>query len=215
MPRRIVPLVNNEVYHILNRGVEKRIIFTRGRDYQRFLRTLYYYQFQGPKPSFSKYSKDSINPFKPLYENKIVEIWAYCLMPNHFHLLVRQFKENGISKFLSQLTNSYTKYFNTKYTRVGPLLQGSFKAVLVENDEQLLHLSRYIHINPLVSGLEKSLFGYPYSSLSEYQTRPELCVTQKILEQFKSPRDYLKFLSDHVDYASTLEILKHQTLEDI
>ena len=132
------------------------------------LKTMFYYQFMGPRPSFSKFSKSEIAPLKPLSEEKMIEIICYCLMPNHIHFLIRQLKENGISKFMGQISNSYTKYFNTKYTRVGPLLQGPFKAVLIESDEQLIHVSRYIHLNPIVSGIVKNLEDYPWSSYLEY-----------------------------------------------
>src|SRR3990167_5879702 len=157
MPGRVTPLSTDEFYHIYNRGSEKRDVFTQQKDYKRFVKTFFYYQFLDPKPSFSKFSTSELNIHKPNLTNKLVEIICYCLMPNHFHFLIRQLKDNGISIFMSQLSNSYTKYFNTKYNRVGALFQGTFKAVLVESDEQLLHLSRYIHLNPIVSGLVKDL----------------------------------------------------------
>ena len=129
MPGRITPLVNDEFYHIYNRGSEKRTIFQQPRDYKRFQQTFYYYQFPGPKLRFSNFAKEEL--FKTSFNNGMVEVICYCLMPNHFHFLIKQLKDNGISIFMSQLSNSYTKYFNTKYKRVGPLLQGAFKAVLV------------------------------------------------------------------------------------
>ncbi len=96
-------------------------------------------------------------------DNKSVEVVAYCLMPNHFHLLVKQVSEGGISKYLRQAINSYAKYFNTKYKRVGSLFQDMFRAVHIETDEQFIHVSRYIHLNPLVSYLvgKKELLSYP------------------------------------------------------
>src|SRR3989344_3190174 len=168
MPGRITPLVNGQFYHIYNRGTEKRNIFTQSRDYARFQKSFYYYQFQGPKPSFSKFTKSDLDLFKPDPNRKIVEVICYCLMPNHFHFLIRQLKDGGIPIFISQLSNSYTKYFNTKYERVGALFQGAFKAVLIESDEQLVHLSRYIHLNPIVSNLAKDLNHYYWSSYLEY-----------------------------------------------
>lgn len=214
MPIRTTPLVDNEFYHLYNRGVEKRNIFMQFRDYFRFQQTFFYYQFQGPKPSFSKFSKQQLTLFKPLNQNKVVEIICFCLMPNHFHFLVRQLKGNGISLFMGQAINSYTKYFNTKYNRVGPLMQGPFKAVRAESDEQLIHLSRYIHLNPIVSGIIKELDSYKYSSYSEYISGiSTICNTSEILNFFSSPEDYKKFTEAQIDYGTTLEILKHRAID--
>lgn len=214
MPGRVVPLVTGEFYHIFNRGSEKRDIFLRARDYRRFLQTIYYYQFSGLKPKFSHFAKSDLILLKPIFVNKYVEILCYCLMPNHFHLLVHQLTDNGISVFLSQISNSYTKYFNIKYYRVGPLLQGAFKAVLIESEEQLLHVSRYIHINSVVSQLAPSVDQYPWSSCKEYiNSINHICSKEKILSFFPSPKDYKQFLEDQIDYGSTLEQIKHQLLD--
>jgi putative transposase len=139
-------------------------------------------------------------------------------MPNHFHLLLRQEAEGGISSFMKHLTDSYTRYFNTKYNRVGPLYQGAFKAVRIETDEQLLHVSRYIHLNPLVSLLvnEKDFLDYPWSSMQYYRGKDETLnrVTMKpILEHFKSANDYIKFVLDQADYGKALEKIKHMIFE--
>lgn len=214
MPRRFSPLVNTEFYHLFNRGVEKRTIFTQKWDYKRFIKSLYYYQFLGPKPSFSNYSKSDSGLFKPLPENKLVEIICYSLMPNHFHILARQLKDNGISLFLGQFLNSYTKYFNIKYSRVGALFQGTFKAVRLETNEQLVHLSRYIHLNPVVSGLVSNLEKWQWSSYSEYMNRPIMCNSAEILNFFPSKEKYKEFLEAQVDLGTTLEILKHAIIEE-
>lgn len=173
-----------------------------------------YYQLDGPKPKFSNFFKYQI--FKPDLNKKIVDIICYCLMPNHFHLLLKQLKDGGISEFISKLTNSYTKFFNIKNNRVGPLLQGQFKAVLIESDEQLIHVSRYIHLNPLVSHLVKDLYQYEWSSWREYMgSIQEFCSKQDILAFFKSPEHYRKFVLDHADYAERLESIKHKLLEEV
>lgn len=214
MPGRITPLVTGEFYHIFNRGSEKRNIYTKPRDYRRFQQTFYYYQFLGLKPSFSKFSKSDLNSFKLNPENKLVEIICYSLMPNHFHILVKQLKDNGISVFLSQISNSYTKYFNTKYTRVGPLLQGAFKAVRIETSEQLIHVSRYIHINSTVSGLVQNPEDYEWSSYPEYVSNQQrFCKIEEILNLFSSPLEYREFVEAQIDYGTVLEILKHQLLD--
>lgn len=213
MPSRIIPFVNEQIYHVYNRGVEKRPIFESSRDYQRFLKTLLYYQIQGPKPRFSKFFHPKI--FKIDLSKKIVDILAYCLMSNHFHLLIKQTRDRGITELVSKLSNSYTKYYNTKYARVGPLLQGEFKSVLVESDEQLIHLSRYIHLNPISSFLVKNLGQYQWSSYHEYiNDQKGICLKEDVLGFFKSPKDYEQFVLDQADYAQKLEIIKHQLIDN-
>lgn len=212
MPSRMVPLVNDEYYHVFNRGVNKLPIFNSVADYRRFIRSLKYYQIEGPKPRLSLFTPTTT---KLDLSKKIVEVVCFCLMPNHFHILIKQIKDGGVSEFLGKLSNSYTRYYNTKYRRVGPILQGEFKSILVESNEQLLHLSRYIHLNPLVSGFTKDLESYRWSSYIEYLgfSILEFCSTDIILSQFKSRQGYKKFILDQTDYGRGLEIAKHQLLD--
>jgi putative transposase len=117
---------------------------------------------------------------------------------------------------MTRLINSYTRYFNTKYKRVGPVFQGVFKAVHIESDEQLIHVSRYIHLNPLVSFIitEKNLFDYPWSSLNSFiKNDPGFINPKPILDNFPSINDYKKFVQDHADYGRELQKIKHLTLE--
>lgn len=213
MPYRIIPFVNGEFYHLYNRGLNKQNIFNSARDYSRFIQTFHYYQIQNPKPKFSNYRASKM--FQINENRKIVEIIAYCLMPNHFHLLVRQSKDGGISEFMRKFIHSYTKYRNVKNKLQGPLFQGIFKAVRVESEEQLLHLSRYIHLNPLVSFLSKDLNTYPWSSYPAYigLTKNSEINPQEILNFFKTPREYKKFVLDQADYGMSLEFLKHSALD--
>ncbi len=213
MPYRITPLVNQYIYHVYNRGSEKRRIFEDRRDHQRFLKTLTYYQLEGPKPKLSHFFK--YKNFIPLKAQKVVDILAYCLMPNHFHLLLKQVKEGGITEMITKVSLSYTKYYNTKYDRIGPLFQGQFKAVLIESDEQLVHVSRYIHLNPVVSLLSKDLNKYEWSSYQEYLNRSDgICSKKDILSFFSSPKNYQQFVLDQVDYGKQLELLKHKLIDE-
>lgn len=211
MPIRIIPFVNGEYYHIFNRGVAKIPIFSSGKDYNRFLKSMAYYHLEGPKPRFSLFTPDTILN----YSLKLVEITCYCLMPNHFHCLIKQTRDGGITEFISKLTNSYTKYFNTKNRRVGHLFQGMFKAVHIDSNEQLIHVSRYIHLNPLIGYVTKTLETYGWSSYLEYvgNKDKEICDKNIILDQFQSPSDYKKFVLDQIDYARKLELVKHQLLD--
>lgn len=214
MPYRQTPLVNDSFYHIYNRGVEKREIYTVDGDYKRFLETLYYYQFSGPKPQFSNRDRFKSNEFDK--NPKIVELVCFCLMPNHFHLMLKQLKDKGIQEFMGKLANSYTKYFNTKHNRVGPLLQGEFKAVLVESDEQLVHLSRYIFLNPYVAEITKDWENFPYSSFREFINKSvfSICCGEHILTYFKDLKCYREFISDQMSYALEVARIQHLLIDE-
>ena len=136
-------------------------------------------------------------------------------MPNHFHLLLKQMLEGGIEEFMRKILNSYTKYYNTRYKRVGSLFQGQFKAVAIESDEQLIHVSRYIHLNPYVADLTSTLDNYNYSSYPNFIGIKEssICVPQAILGFFKSRGEYKAFINDHEDYARELERIKHLLID--
>lgn len=212
MASRAIPFVNGEFYHVFNRGVAKMQIFNNFHDYNRFYKTFLYYLIQGPKPKFSIFSPETVTLNK---DNKIVDIICYCLMPNHFHFLLKQRLEGGITEFMSKLSNSYTKYYNVRNTRIGPLLQGDFKAVHVEANNQLLHLSRYIHLNPVVNYVTKDLDSYIWSSYDEYvnDNKNNVCSKEIILDQFNSLGAYRKFVLDQEEYARELETIKHQLID--
>lgn len=222
MPIRSIPLVNGEYYHVYNRGVARAPTYSSKRDYERFLLCFQYYRFSNLPFRLSRFLQTPKGEreltIKELEtrNNKTIEIVAFCLMPNHFHLLTKQVSEGGISKFMKQVSDSYTRYFNIKHKRVGPLFQGAFKAVRVENDEQLVHLSRYINLNPLTSNVvrESDFLDYPWFSLKNYLEEDRGLVDPSIvLDNFKTPGDYLKFVLDQADYGKKLEEIKHLTLE--
>jgi len=224
MPGREVPLVTDQFYHVLNRGVGSQLIFLNKRDYQRAWDSVFYYQNQKPALSYSHFLRLPIKQRTEFLERLqtqskfLVKIITLCFLPNHFHLLLKQVRDNGISLFMANLANSYTRYFNTKNERTGHLFQGKFKAVMIETNEQLLHVSRYIHLNPYSSYLVKNLNqlnAYSYSSLPEYLGISPTNFFQKeiILDQFKSISAYKKFIFDQADYQRDLEQIKHLTLE--
>jgi len=226
MPGRKVVLATGEVYHLINRGNDRRPIFLGKRDHQRFLNTIVYYQYFLPSIKLSYFlvlSKEKRDQFieKLSQNNKyLVEIICYCLMPNHFHFLVKQTEEGGISKFMSQIQNSYTRYFNVKNKRVGSLFQGQFKAKRIETDEQLIHLSRYIHLNPYTSFVVKTLqdlTNYPWSSFPEYIGKNKISFLKKnlVFDLFNNAFDYQEFVFNQADYQRELEIIKHLTWEDV
>lgn len=209
-------------YHLYNRGVEKRNIFLDEQDYSVFLSYLKTYLLPKDEVNlrtiigskgFGSQEKDkaikllSLNNF-----SDEIDLLAYSLLPNHFHLLVKQIHANGIDRFMNSLITRYVLYFNKKYHRVGPLFQGVYKAVLVENDEQLLHLSWYIHSNPLkllgLSFADWKKISLPFS-LPEYlgERQSEWVKTSLILEYFSKTNKSDSY-SNFMDKEGTLDLIK-------
>lgn len=222
MAGREEPLVTSEYYHIFNRGVARLPTFVSQHDYQQAMLGLNYYRFIRPPIKLSRYkrltfqSKAEFLAKLSATGNKFVDVIGFVFMPNHFHFLLRQVVDNGIARYLSLFTNSYTRYFNTKLRRPGPVFQGVFKAVHVNSGAQLLHLSRYIHLNPYVSGIvsKANLPAYPWSSLPSYLAEIKNIVEPgPILSQFKTISDYRGFVFNHADYARELELIKHLTID--
>lgn len=218
--------VENGWYHLYNRGVEKRDVFTNKQDYKVFLYFLKRYLIQPPI---------SENEIKSRFKNDLfdkIQLISYCLMPNHFHLLVKQVEKNNIIAFMRALSNSYTRYFNQKYQRTGPLFQGAYKGILVNEEHYLLHLSRYIHLNPIeISHLKDSgevkprtrfhLVNYPYSSYGEYLglQKTTWIHPEEILVFFKtaqktSLKDILSYQSFVEDYKENSKEILHSLVID-
>jgi putative transposase len=148
-----MPITGN-IYHLLNRGIDSRLIFQEKRDYERFLLTILECN-SNETTEKNRYrrvasTKDNIESLK---KSPLVAILCLCLMPNHFHLVAKQLVEGGIVRFMQRLGNSYTKYFNIKHERKGRLFMARYKSVAVESDSQLKHLVTYVHANPLDLGM--------------------------------------------------------------
>jgi len=211
--RRFTP---DTFYHVFNRGVEKRIIFQDDQDYVIFLHLLKYFLSPGEKDikhplvGLQGYKGVRPRPMTTLFSQ--VELHSYCLMPNHFHLLLRQIATNGVTSLLRKVATTYSIYFNKRYERVGHLFQGKYKAVVVDRDDYLIHLSRYIHSNPLELGLTRSdLVNYPYSSYAYYlgEKHAQWLKTDFILDYFKN-NSYQDFVEGK---ANSESVLGYLTLE--
>ena len=142
-------------------------------------------------------------------------VLCYCLMPNHFHFLIRQNTDLPVSKLFSKVCTSYSMYFNRKYERVGTIFQDRFKSVHVANDSQLLWLSAYIHQNPKVAGEVANLLDYEWSSYPDYVggRAGTLCEKSVILNQFPSPSDYQKFVESAFDPIKSRKTIEHLILD--
>jgi putative transposase len=205
MSSRKIAFSEGEYYHLYSRGVDKRFIFNNDEDRDRFVRLLHL--CNGSKPVDYRNTKKL--PISGLdVGEKLVSIGAYCLMPNHFHILVKERSEGGIVKFMSKLLTAYSSYFNKKYERTGALFGSEFKSSHAGNDEYLRYLFAYIHLNPLKIVdphwkerptnqviLETFLNRYQYSSFLDYAgvDRDEGLILSKsdFPEYFSSSKDFI------------------------
>ena len=211
MPSRNVirKFTENGIYHVYNRGVEKRNIFLDEQDYAVFLHLLKFYLSptdpieMHPSLRFQSYSVVRPRPLENL--DKEVKLIAYCLMPNHFHLLLKQSVVDGVTKLLRRISTTYAMYFNKRYKRVGYLFQGPYKAVSVETDSYLLHLSRYIHLNPHEL-TRRNLVNYPYSSYAYFlEIKHASWINPKIILNYFDKSKLLPFLSRYQTYSDFVE----------
>ncbi|KKR29634.1 hypothetical protein A2715_06115 [Candidatus Woesebacteria bacterium RIFCSPHIGHO2_01_FULL_39_32] len=223
MPLRNQVLATNEVYHVVNRGVASLPIFRSLKDYKRFLDLVNFYRFTDVKLSFSAFLDLNLG-LRSGYLVKLnreskqtLQIYAYSLMPNHFHFLVKQLEDGGIKSTFARIQNAYAKYFNLKNKRSGPLFQSRFKAKWIEKDEILLHVSRYIHLNPCTSYIVEplELSNYIWSSYPEYLglRKPIFANLDLILKIAGGIDNYKKFVLNQVDYQRELGKIKHLVLD--
>ena len=210
-----------EVYHVLNRGVDKRQIFMDKQDYLRFIHDLYEFNNQERVEStylkFHNYSTDNNIDLKPDKEPRklLVDILAFCLMPNHYHLLLSPRGEGSIPQFMHKVNMGYSKYFNQKHERVGTLFQGPYKHISVTNETHFLHLPFYVHFNPLdlsypewrenkISNPKKALEflkSYRWSSHLDYlgiKNFPSVLNMKPLMEIFGNNKDYQKLVENYL-----------------
>ena len=217
------PFITGEYYHIYNRGIDKRVIFKSNRDYERFIVLLYIAN------SNDSFRLDDISNRQHKVFNEIllldkgeslVSIGAWCLMTNHFHLLIRQEVDGGITKFMKKVGTGYSMFFNIKYQRKGALFGGLFKSKLIGNDDNYMrHLFGYIHINPLEIkfpewedkinkpsvDMKKFLKSYKYSSYHDYvgedRAEKRILKPENFPEYFIDSRSFEDFIEDYFTEA--------------
>lgn len=215
--------VEDGFYHIYNRGVEKRNIFLDEQDYKVFLSYLnLYLTNKDDSISLIKKRNDLSDDQKNEKISKLmalknyfkkIELLCYVLMPNHFHLEIKQKNTHDMENFMRSLITKYSKYFNKRYDRVGPLFQGRYNAVLITNERYLLHLGRYIHLNPqkIISN-EQSLSSYSWSSYPAYINNMSISWLNKnyFLSDFEKNKGF-SFNS----YQGFVEEYREETFEEI
>lgn len=214
-------MVNGEVYHIFNRSIAEIDIFESKRVISRALNLTDFYRF----PQIKKYSHFKLlsNKAQEDYLKEIrkkdpfVEIYSFTFMPNHYHFLLKQVREKGISKFISDFQNGFAKYFNLRSNRDGGLFKSPFKSRRIATDEELLHVSRYVHLNPVTAFLMefKDLKSSPLTSYPYYlgKSNNDLVNTDFILKIAGPIKNYSKFLENQVDYQRNLAKIKRLILE--
>ena len=204
----------NGYYHIYNRGVAKQPIFLDEQDFAVFLLYLKELLMPPKLPSFEEEHLQLPQPYKRKNFHQEITILCFCLMPNHFHLLLKQKAPRSVVSFMRSLVIRYSQYFNRRYKRVGHVFQDVYKGILVTNDAYLLWLSRYIHRNSLeLLGKGKNLVTYSYSSYPHYLGRVQYAWvdSQEILAQVK---DYQLFVEDPAQDYNQPKSLANLFLEE-
>ena len=191
MGNRKTPLETGEYYHVFNRGVDKRQIFMDGSDTARFFRCMQVFNSISPIGSLLEFN--TANSDLKEEGERLVAIVAFCLNPNHYHFILRQEVDGGISEFMKRLSGGYTMYFNEKYKRSGSLFQGRFKSKHIGTDEYLKHLSAYVNLNYQVHKFGGSTSKLTKSSWKEYSEGGiGICDKSIILDQFSNNKSSYK-----------------------
>lgn len=204
MPSRNILKIDipNTYYHVYARGNSKMAIYLDQEDYGVFLNL--FKRYLSKKPNEDAYGQQ----YPHLYGK--LELLAYCLMPNHFHLLLYQDQEGSMAQLMRGIMTSYSRYFNKKHHRTGPLFESRYKASMITDDIYLQHISRYIHLNP------KNWQSYAYSSLPFYldPQKADWIKPARILGLFDSPKDYHAFVCDYEAHKLALDDIKHELAND-
>lgn len=221
MPIRLEPFANNEIYHVFNKTIDNRLIFKQDDYCSHFLNLIEYYRSNETKFSYSQLCRlDPLilnNYLKRIgkLETFRINLISYCLMPTHFHFLIKQKKDKGISRFIADIINALTRYFNIRAERKGPIFLSDFKSVRITNEAQFMHVSRYIHLNPYSSGIVKrveELENYQWSSYKGYiyKRTNKLIICKDLLSIFGYDRGkYKRFVISNAEHQRTLEEVKY------
>ena len=209
---RVFPFISGQYYHVYNRGVDKRTVFLRYGHYRRFTATIDTILNTGSATIRPHYNQSLALKSK-------VSIVAYCLMPNHYHFLLKQLTDEGITEFMHKLDTSYTKYINLNVHRTGRLFENTFKAKQIDDDASFLHVARYIHLNPVIAHLVSDCELWPWSSYLETigLRDEEFCSVDDIFQYFpkENPNHaYKTFVADQLAYSQLLHEAEEMNDED-
>ena len=219
MPVRKIPLVTGETYHVLSKSIAGYKIFKNKKDRERIKALFKYYQTEKTSFKFSVFfdakNKQKFYQRHLVSKEKLVEIICYCIMPTHIHLVLRQLRKDGIVKYMHKILDSYSHYFNIKTERKGPLWESRFDNILIETDEQLAHVTRYIQLNPATAHLVDKPQDWPFSSYQEFlgqiEESQQLCNYSELMHI--EPENYQEFVNSQIDYQRELADIKRLFLE--
>ncbi|MBU1113051.1 MAG: transposase [Candidatus Omnitrophica bacterium] len=219
MPVRKIPLAIGETYHILSKSIAGYTIFRDDKECERMRALFKYYQVENPAFKFSVFfnakNQQKFNQKYSVSKEKLVEVICYCIMPTHIHLVLQQLRKDGVVQYMNNILNSYSHYFNIKTGRKGPLWESRFSNVLVETDEQLAHLTRYIHLNPTTAYLVSKPQNWSFSSYQEFlgliKEGQGLCNYSELMHVV--PESYPEFVNSQIDYQRELADIKRLFLE--
>lgn len=224
MPGRIESLINHQLYHVFNKTIADFCPFSDEYYADLFMNLIRYYRSNANPGCYSKFYRQEPDVRQSMLakinipNTFLVEILAVCLMPDHYHFVLRQLKPNGISRFMGDLVNSFSRHYNTKEEKLGPIFLPRFKAIMIRSDEQLIHTIRYLDLNPHTSGIVvdlEELINYKWSSFRQYVTgEGDLCSTQEILSRFahNPQEEYKQFVFDQADYQKALHFIKREKI---
>ncbi|MBU2044271.1 MAG: transposase [Candidatus Omnitrophica bacterium] len=211
---------NSEIHHVFTKSIAGYKVFNTDYDFCRIIDALCFYSLEDPPCKFAYYKnsieKNSKSKFQQVqFDRLILRIIAYCIMPTHIHLILEQSKDNAVSQYMNFILKSYSKYFNVKHKRKGPLWEGRFSNVRVETDEQLLHLTRYLHLNPVTAGIIDRPQDWQFSSYREYlgliSEDQRLCSYDQFFKI--DSKSYKKFVNDQISYQRELAKIKNMLME--
>lgn len=218
------PFINGELYHIYNRGVDKRTTFEDQEDILRFLQSMDEFNVVEPigsifKNSFKKKNnqlRGSTSKLVVQGSDRLVDFICYCINPNHYHFVLLQLADGGISEFMKRLSGGYTYYFNNKNDRSGVLFQGRFKSKHIDKDQYLTNLSAYVNLNYRVHKIAGEDLKLVRSSWGEYmeENNENICKKDVVLNYFKNKEQYKKFALNSIQ-ETILRRKSEKTLRDI
>jgi len=209
---RIFP--NGEYFHICNKSISNYHIFRKNKSIERFLLAVNYYNNQEVNVSLSKALRDELilPEIMEKRNNGIFSLLAYCVMPDHYHLLLRMISDYSLAKFMNNIEGSYSHYYNLLNMRKGPLWQSRFRASIIEDNETLLHVHRYIHLNPTTAGLVDKPIKWPWSSYRYFiKDRQALSIHKEI--SITSVAIYKQFVNNQINYQRTIKGIRRKLLE--